>query len=203
MTLHGVGEISRAEDDLWAAAVRGDGRAFAVLFDEHYDRVFRHVVGFLDSPADADEVAASSFLELWRRRDAVRLVNGSLLPWLLVTAVNLARNQRRRSARYGRLIRTLVDEHERQHADPAVIAEAAAVSVEDRNALGAALRRLKLVDAQLIVLTTMGDLSIVAAAETVGISAGAARVRLHRARQRLRELIPNPYVKLPVEEESA
>ena len=56
--------------------------------------------GSWDSWPDAEDVAASAFLELFRRRDDVRVVNGSVLPWLLVTASNLARNSARARRRY-------------------------------------------------------------------------------------------------------
>jgi RNA polymerase sigma-70 factor (ECF subfamily) len=42
-------------------------------------------------------------------------------------------------------------------------------------------------DRALLVLTALEGYSTVAAAEALGITAGAARVRLHRLRARLRE----------------
>ena len=74
---------------LWSRARNGDALAFAAIFDLHRDRVFRQAVRLLDSPPDAEDVCASAFLELFRRRDDVRIVNGSVLPWLLVTTANL------------------------------------------------------------------------------------------------------------------
>ncbi|WP_396133584.1 RNA polymerase sigma factor [Arthrobacter sp. 1088] len=44
---------------------------------------------------DAEDATAAAFLELWRRREGVRLVDGSILPWLLVTTTNTARNLQR------------------------------------------------------------------------------------------------------------
>ncbi|WP_277526503.1 sigma factor [Arthrobacter sp. ES3-54] len=44
---------------------------------------------------DAEDIMATAFLELWRRRDTVRVVEGPVLPWLLVTTANAARNSGR------------------------------------------------------------------------------------------------------------
>lgn len=79
----------------WRKAVAGDGDAFGLLFDAHQHRVYRHALRMLRDRHDAEDVLAATFLELWRRRDAVRPVDGSVLPWLLVTAGNLSLNQAR------------------------------------------------------------------------------------------------------------
>lgn len=192
--------VAVTEASAWAAALGGSSRAFADLFDLHYDRVFRHVVGIADQAADADEVTASAFFELWRRRDAVRVVNGSVLPWLLVTAMNLARNHGRGTRRYRDLLHRLP--HEPGWTDP--IAE-----VEDRreaagrgSAVALAVARLKPVDAQLIALTVHAELPIAEAAAALGIPAGTARVRLHRARARLRADLGPALFSHPIEETS-
>lgn len=96
-----------ATDDAgpWARSLDGDGAAFAELYDRHRDRVFRHAARLVTSQHDAEDVLAAAFLELWRRRGDVRLVGGSVLPWLLVTTSNVARNVGRGTRRY----RTLLD----------------------------------------------------------------------------------------------
>ena len=162
----------------WAAACAGDGEAFGRMFDEHRDRVFRHALRLVDTVADAEDVTAAAFLELWRRRADVRLVDGSVLPWLLVTTSNVARNLRRSTLRYRRVLERLPrTEH---GLDPADYVD---VIPPD---LAAALRHLPARDLQLVTLVIVEDVSIADAATVLGISPGAAKVRLHRARQRLR-----------------
>src|SRR5262249_4101844 len=86
----------------WRAAVDGDSAAFGELYDTHRDRVFGHALRLTRSRHDAEDVTALVFLEAWRRRGHVRLVDGTILPWLFVTtgyvARNLARSRRRHSA---------------------------------------------------------------------------------------------------------
>ncbi len=164
------------EAEEWAAALAGDARAFGVLFDLHRDRVFRHVLRVSGSSADADEIAATAFFELWRRRSKVRLVDGSPLPWLLVTATNLARNAVRSGRRYRAMLGRL------PRSEPA---DAAALRA-DAARLRGVLRALGTTDAALVALTALEGYSVDEAAAVVGVSPGAARTRLYRARKRLR-----------------
>jgi RNA polymerase sigma factor (sigma-70 family) len=172
------------DDDatLWHDALAGSGAAFAALFRRHQARVYRRALTLVVRVPDAEDVTAAAFFELWRKRRSVRLVDGSVLPWLLVTAVNVARNQSRGAARYRRLVASLPREQ-------TVDAESVAVTNLDTELLGVrlteALGRLNSDDAALLVLTALDGLSVSAAAVAIGIKPGAARMRLHRARQRL------------------
>lgn len=58
--------LDRDDADLWARSLRGDGRAFAGLFDRHRDRVFRSVLRLVVTTHEAEDVVATTFLELWR-----------------------------------------------------------------------------------------------------------------------------------------
>lgn len=91
----------------WAEALSNDADAFAAIFDRHHDRVYRHALRLTENLHDAEDITAGAFLELWRRRKSVRVVGGSTLPWLLVTATNLSRNLTRGLHRYRMLIATL------------------------------------------------------------------------------------------------
>ena len=178
------------EESDWAQACGGDERAFAALFDRHYERVFRHVLALTEQSADADEVTAATFLALWQLRSRVRVVGGSVLPWLLVTAGNLARNHGRLAQRYRKVLARMPRDSD--GADASVIVGERDLAVRRAGALGDALDRLPAKDAQLIALTAFDEISITDAAAVLGISPGAARVRLHRARLRLQDLIDLP-----------
>ena len=93
------------ESELWNRSLGGDSSAFGELFDKHRDRIFRHAFRLVGNVHDAEDAAATVFLELWRRRKQVRVVDGSILPWLLVTTTNACRNIQRAARRY----RTFID----------------------------------------------------------------------------------------------
>jgi RNA polymerase sigma factor (sigma-70 family) len=177
------------EATTWSRARDGDGAAFASLFRRHQARVYRRASSMLESAHDAEDVTAATFFELWRKRRTVRVVDGTVLPWLLVTSVNLARNHRRGAGRYRAVIASLPREE-------ATNPESTAVTNIETRLLGVrltdAVARLSSADAALLALTALDNLSISAAAAAVGIKPGAARMRLHRARLRLRMALSGP-----------
>lgn len=171
---------------LWLAAVAGDGEAFASLFDLHRDRVYRHALHLLDRRDDAEDATAAAFLELWRRRSTVRLIDGSVLPWLLVTTTNVSRNTRRASHRYRQLLQRLPRED--VAPDLAIHAIANADNATGGSDLARRLRTLRPIDSVLLSLVVFEGYPIAEAAQAVGISPAAAKTRLHRSRNRLRLL---------------
>lgn len=167
-----------AELQLWERATQNDGEAFGELFDLHRHRVYRRALGLVDSQHDAEDITAAAFFELWRKRHSVTPANGSVLPWLLVAAVNLSRNLHRSTFRYQRFLRVAPRSTPVKGPDAELI--------ETRKRLASSLRELSPVDGALLVLTVLEGVSIAEAAEVVGLKPSTARVRLHRARARLR-----------------
>lgn len=185
-----------SDDELWESSLRANGRAFGLLFSRHRDRVFRHSLRFVESPADAEDLTAVVFLELWRNRDRVRIIDDSLLPWLLATTTNLARNASRARRRHRRLLAKIPPpEHVADHA-----ATIGSRIDETGSDLSAALRGLPVIDQQLLSLTALEGYTTVQAAQAVGTSPGNARTRLSRARARLSQTIAG---NLPAEQESS
>jgi RNA polymerase sigma factor (sigma-70 family) len=172
-----------SEAEIWARAQAKDSLAYAELFDLHSARVYRRAVGMLGNVHDAEDVTAAAFFELWRKNRVVRLVGGSVLPWLLVTVVNLCRNHIRGVARYRAAISAIPrGEHT---VDPAQVVEA-------RLDGAAALAGLSRTDAALLVLTAVEGLTTAEAATALGLRPGAARMRLSRLREHRRlELTPH------------
>lgn len=171
--------IDSSEDAaLWDRARRDDGAAFGLLFDLHHARVYRRALGLLANTHDAEDVAAAAFFELWRKRRTVRPVQGSVLPWLLVTTVNLARNAQRAKSRYRHVLHTLPRDE--------TAAPPSAEVVEVKQRLAESLQNLAPIDGALFVLTALEGLPLAEAAEAVGLKPSTARMRLHRTRLRLR-----------------
>ena len=187
-TLTSVAVIEQDEVLLWRRARDGDAQAFAAVFDLHRDRVYGQAVRLLDARSDAEDITASTFLELWRRRATVRVVNGSVLPWLLVTTANLARNTTRAQRRYRDFLARLP--REPAATDPADLALASSdVGVDPR--LRRELRSLPERDMALLVLVAYEDCAVADAAALLGMTPSAAKTRLHRARHRIREQLPD------------
>lgn len=185
-TLVGVTVPQVPDSDLWAAALVGDAVSFGLLFNRHRDRVFRHASRLAETRQDAEDITATAFLELWRRRSDVRLVQGSVRPWLLTAATLTSRNLTRTRRRYRRLLARLP--RQADSPDPGrLLLEESMIGVDSR--LRGALRLLGDVDLALFALVALEGYSIREAADTVGLRVPAAKSRLQRARVRLREAL--------------
>jgi RNA polymerase sigma-70 factor (ECF subfamily) len=168
---------------LIAAANRGDGQSFGRLYDRHRDRVFRHVLRLSDSLADAEDLVALVFAEAWRKRDTIRVVNDTILPWLLVTANNLARNSARARRRYQSFLAKIPHPpHEPDHADAVIDRLAKRVQ---HAAMRSAFERLSIRDREILALCVLEELSTADAALALGIPPGTVKSRLSRAKTRL------------------
>ena len=178
-----MGNNESREEELWRLGLLGQGDAFGAIYDRHRDRVFRHAYRLCGNHHDAEDIMAASFLELWRRRKHVRLVQGSILPWLLVTTTNLARNRTRAALRYQRLLKALPRNQE--VGDPSGDPYRKYQNQLDQD-LARALGTLTAEDLHLVSLVVFEEHTVSAAAAVLNLTPAAAKSRMHRARQRLR-----------------
>jgi RNA polymerase sigma-70 factor (ECF subfamily) len=182
------GEV--ADDVLVARAREGDEAAFAALVRRYERLVFRTVAGLVRRVEDAEEVAQQAFLNAYQglpRFEAGR----PLAPWLVRVAVNAALDRLRADRR-------------RPGARPDLRARDAAALPGPRGGAGGASGRLaeedlvardlaeRLLgtlgpkDRVAVLLMDVQGYSIGEVAAALGSSEGAARLRLFRARRRLR-----------------
>lgn len=155
---------------------------FESFVRQHHQRLFAHVR--LTYPGvDADAIVNEAFTIAWRRFDEIQ--REAALAWLRSTARNLVlndiRQRRRLMALRGRIDRL---EPRRTGSDPADDGAGMQLSV-----VIDALNSLSPDDRELLVMAGLSDLDSDETAEVLGISPGAARVRLSRARQRLRDAV--------------
>ncbi|MGZ4328339.1 MAG: RNA polymerase sigma factor [Solirubrobacteraceae bacterium] len=178
-----------------AATARFEG-----LFRDHHVAVVAYVRR--RAPQDAvDDIVGETFLVGWRRLDRVPAEE---LPWLLAVARNVVATHQRGVGRRRALTLRLGRAGSGQAESPA--ADCLESGVDGR--LMAALARLAPQDREALTLIAWDGLRPHEAALVMGGSAGAFRVRLHRARRRLRGLLeerseparPAPIRTLRVEE---
>lgn len=179
-----MGNVEKDDDGLWSRSLRGDGGAFGALYDRHRDRVFRHAYRLSGNHHDAEDITAAAFLELWRRRAKVRIVDGSIVPWLLVTTTNMARNSGRAALRYRRLLDSLPRRQESSSGSDSDYFSSPQDALDQD--LAGALATLNAEDLHLVSLVVFEDYSLAAAAAVLNLTPGAAKTRMHRARQRMK-----------------
>jgi len=143
------------------------------LYADHAPALLAYALRRGATREDAADLVSEVFLAAWRRIDAVPAGDAARL-WLYGTARRAMANQRRGARRRDRLGAAL-REHARTLPDPEPV---------DPELL-AALRALPEVDRSLLALIAWEGLTVAEAATVLGLRAGAARTRLHRARLRL------------------
>ena len=174
---------TEAADDvaLLTRAQAGDRAAFAGLYDRHVRPVYWQAYSVVRDAGEAEEVTQDVFVTTWRRIRAIRTVDGSVLPWLLVTARYTALNAHRRaSRRSGQELTVEIPDGAESAVEREV--EAALVRAEIDKAVAA----LTPTDRRLYELCVDGDLTYEQAARDLGVSHAVVRNRLHRLRTRLR-----------------
>lgn len=185
-----MGEIEVGERLVLERVSAGDADAFAWLFDLHHNRVFRHALRLTSSVHDAEDITAVVFLEAWRRRGAMRVTDGSVIAWLLVTTNYVFRNFTRSSRRYRVALERLPLPHDSpDHAD--AIDERIDLDAR-RAALRQALAQLSLPDQDVLILCVLEELSTADAAEALGVAQGTVKSRLSRAKARLAAVLQEP-----------
>jgi RNA polymerase sigma-70 factor (ECF subfamily) len=141
----------------------------------HERRVLAYALRRTATAADAEEVAAETFVIAWRRRGQVP---EDPLPWLFGVARRLVANQRRARQRQLGLIARITQRG--VDAPPTV-----AVGVE--GPATRALVRLRPDDQELLRLVAWEELDHRSIGLMLGISENAVAIRLYRARQRFRD----------------
>ena len=148
---------------------------FRGVYRRHYPDVVRYGLRRLDGMAAAEELAQEVFLVAWRRRSEVP---ARTLPWL-----------------YGVARRLLANHWRAQRAVPPSAELTEAVGSDRHDGIvrlmdvRAALGRLSEDDREILRLVGWEQLSLREAALVLGCGPATARVRLHRARRRLAELL--------------
>jgi RNA polymerase sigma factor (sigma-70 family) len=175
-------------------ATADDRRAtFEALFRFHHAEV-RAYVRRRNPGAAADDAVAETFLVAWRRLEEI---GDDPLPWLLAVARRVLANQRRGDHRRTALVQRLSGAT--AAADPGW-EPPAAMSPE----LAAALAGLSPREREALLLVAWEGLEPARAARAAGCSPATFRVRLHRARGRVRDQLAaarRPHTRPPSLEE--
>ena len=179
-------DVNDPTPQLRARARAGDADAFGAVFDACAKSVYNHAFRLTGDWSAAEEVMAMTFLEAWRGRDKIAPDGGSLRPWLLGIATNLARGQRRAARRYRAALARLPVTDELPD-----FAEDVSGRLDDAakiKALHQALAGLPRHELEVLALCVWSGLGYAEAAEALNVPVGTVRSRLSRARARLARL---------------
>ena len=188
--LDGNETANRSEEALLAGARAGRRESFEALVRRHESRVFA-VLRRAVPPDEVEDLAQEAFLRAFREIDRFR-GEAQFGTWLFKIVRNLLVDRHRRLRRRGVPAGLEEESGELGDAvlvDPGPSPEGELARRRDEARLAAALSALPEVDRLAVLLHDQEGLSAAEVAEAIGGSAGAVRIRLFRARRRLRALL--------------
>ena len=165
-------------------SARGDQRAFAEVYDATSAKVYGLAVRVVRDPAQAEEVAQESFLEMWRTASRYDPDRGSPLAWILtivhrraVDRVRAAESSTRREVAYHDRNRTVSHDE---------TAEAATASLEAHR-VRTALASLTQVQREAVELAYLQGYTHSEIARMLDLPIGTAKTRIRDGLIRLRD----------------
>jgi RNA polymerase sigma-70 factor, ECF subfamily len=177
----------------------GDDRAFERLVREYVGPLHAVALRLLQNPADADDAVQEAFLSAFRNFESFR-GDARLGTWLHRIVVNAALGRLRRRKRrleHGELVdltellpKFRENGYPEQFHEPWVApAEELAARAETREQVRQMIDKLPENYRTVLILRDIEELSTAETGELLELSPGTVKVRLHRARQALRNLL--------------
>ena len=155
----------------------GDGEAFDALARMVGDRCMAIAYRILRDADLADDAVQAALITAWRELRALRDPD-RFEPWLHRILTNECYAEARRRTRWSAEIRILPVDREQDSGG--------ILTVNDRDQLDRAFRRLTLEQRAVLVFHHYLDLTVVEVAERLGIPSGTVKSRLHHATTALR-----------------
>lgn len=176
----------RTDRELLVAS-RVETAAFEELYRRHVGATIRFAARRAERPNDVVDLVAAVWLEVVASLDRFEPHRGDALPWILGIAANLCAVERRRRAREHEVVRRLggrraLDEDDYERLEGEIDAAGAAP------ALRRGLLELPPAERAVAELVFLDGLTPSEAAEALGIRSPAVRMRLARARRKLRAI---------------
>jgi RNA polymerase sigma-70 factor (ECF subfamily) len=171
--------------ELLDACRRNEPGAFEELVERTHRQVFTLAYRLVGDRHEAEDVAQEAYLRVHRSLRSFR-GESRFETWLYRVVANAAMTHLRRKGRFGDLL-----------TEGQEIAEPRTSARTDEDGLAEdevrrALLALPLGQRTVVVLKDVYGFSCQEIADRIGVSEGAVKVRLHRARRRLKELIYGP-----------
>lgn len=159
------------------------------FYSRHVDAVFRFAVRRCRSADDVADLVSTVFVELFSAAASYDWRRGDARPWLLGIAARCLADQQRRGQRHLEVAERLAglprfSEDEQERVDSMIDAARAAQALED--ALAADLTTS---ERDLFLLVACDELSVADAARSLGLTPVAGRMRLARARKKLKAAV--------------
>jgi RNA polymerase sigma factor (sigma-70 family) len=155
-----------------------DGERFNRLYQDTSRDLLAFLLRRCLSAEDAADCLAETFRIAWEKRDRIP-TGDATRPWLFGIARNVSRRERADEKRAAETVHDLTTAAE----------QSGARAEHEDGEITDALSQLSPLDQEIITMLAWDGLTPREAAAILGLSPNVVRVRAHRARQRLRELL--------------
>lgn len=158
------------------------------LFSTYHDRIYRYVLSLVHDPSEAEDLTQDTFVRAYARRDSLRDPN-AVRGWLYRIATHVCLGRLRQRVPHV----PLDGEENTEVADALPSGFPSALELAEREETGACVQRCLdfLSDGYRAVVLLHEGHSLTAAeiAELLGENLGTIKIRLHRARRKLQEIM--------------
>lgn len=182
-----------ADESALIEQAKTDQDAFGQLYERYSQRIYQYIFYRTGSEADAEDLAAKTFMRAWQHMPTYDDRGVPFSAWLYRIAHNLVANWHRDRSR--RKIISLEDLSRWQVNEDGP--EAAALLAENRAALLGAVRRLPSDRQELLALKFVEHLSNAEIGDVMGRSEGAIKSLYHRTLISLRDELQQEPVTTP------
>ena len=162
---------------------------FAGLVERYQGPLFGFLGRMGFGQAEAEDLAQNTFLRAWQSLGQFNQTRGAFSTWLFAIARNLAIDERHRSGRQPEAMDGAAPD---DTASPQAGPEELLARARQHRRVHAALLQLAVADRCVLALAYIAELDMDSIARIEGCTVGAVKTRLHRARQRLFELLATP-----------
>lgn len=184
-------DFSISNEELLDQCKRQDNEALRVLFRRHERPVFNLLYRMLSNYEDAEEALAEVFVKVWRSASSFK-GDAKFTTWLYKIATNTARDMLRSRKSRNEVSAEEVIEQEveagKKMSNTTLDPVEAALQAEEQALLVGAMARLSEEERLLVTLYHFQDSNYQEIAQITGIPMSNLKVKLFRARQRLRAL---------------
>lgn len=160
----------------------------SALFSAYHDRISRYVMSLVHNSSEAEDLTQDTFLRAYLHRDSLRDPN-AMRGWLYRIATRVCLDRLRQ-----RVVQVSIDSEEGERGMATIPADKpTALEITEREETGACVQRCLdfLSDSYRAVILLHEGHSLTAReiAEILGESVGTIKIRLHRARRKLQEIM--------------
>jgi RNA polymerase sigma-70 factor (ECF subfamily) len=178
------------ETSIIARVLNGDRQAYALLVNEYKDQIFNLAYRMTGSHEDADDLSQDTFLRAYKnlkRFDKEK----RFFTWLYTISVNLIRNRLKKNIK--NLSHSAAENPAMDIAEPdnTNTPEQAMIHAQRIHHLNMCLQKLPGDLREAVVLRFYQELSFENITEILGISLSAAKMRVYRGLEKLREVMGN------------